>query len=148
MAQAKSPTDQVGAPTIAVDTEKGVNARFQRALNLHQRGDLNEAARLYQQVLKDEPRHFDALHMLGALAMQKQQPAAAIKLLARALKVNPRSASAYSNLAAALNAIRRFKAALDSANRALALSPRFSPAHHNRALALTGLNRNVIQGFI
>jgi hypothetical protein len=43
---------------------------FRQALMLHQQSRLDEARTLYQQTLRFEPRHFQALHMLGVIALQ------------------------------------------------------------------------------
>ena len=42
-------------------------ATFNEALVFHQKGMLKEAKAIYEQILKIQPRHFDALHLLGAI---------------------------------------------------------------------------------
>jgi len=44
-------------------------ALFSRALASHQESRLDDAAALYRQVLGEDPRHIDALHMLGFLGL-------------------------------------------------------------------------------
>ena len=56
---------------------QGVREAFVQAVGLHQSGRLAEAERLYRQILQTDPRHPDALHMLGVLAMQSGQHQAA-----------------------------------------------------------------------
>ena len=74
-----------------------------RALELHQAGKLREAERLYRKVLTLHPEHFDALHMLGVVALQEGRAGYAIDLIERALRQKPEIAAAHgSNLAAAL----------------------------------------------
>ena len=46
---------------------------FARAVRLHQAGDLDAAARLYEWVLDDDRSHADALHLLGMLRHQQGQ---------------------------------------------------------------------------
>jgi tetratricopeptide (TPR) repeat protein len=41
-----------------------------QALACHQQGRLNEAQRLYTEILKVAPDNFDALHLLGVLLAQ------------------------------------------------------------------------------
>ena len=43
------------------------DALLESALRLQRAGRLNEAADIYAQVLRDQPRHFDALHALGII---------------------------------------------------------------------------------
>jgi len=102
------------------------------ALALHQQGRLDEAATGYRRVLKAQPDHFDALHLLGVLNTQRGDPAEAHRLITAALKVNPRSPDALSNLALALHALKRSAEALASLDRALALAPGHAEALNNR----------------
>jgi Tfp pilus assembly protein PilF len=50
-----------------------VDAHLQTAVAFHQRGKLTEAERLYRDILKVAPGHFDALHLLGILKHQQNQ---------------------------------------------------------------------------
>ena len=44
---------------------------FRQGLARHQQGQLVEAERHYNAALKGQPDNFDALHMLGVIALQK-----------------------------------------------------------------------------
>jgi tetratricopeptide (TPR) repeat protein len=114
---------------------------LRQAVALQQNGALAEAQELYREILELKPRHFDALQLLGALALQSGRIEEGVDLLARALAVNPKQAAVHSNLAYALNALHRFDQALASANRALALQPQFPDALNNRGNAQAGLDR-------
>ena len=50
-------------------------SRFGQGLALHRQGDLAAAERIYGEVLDREPQHFDALHMLGVVALQTRRTA-------------------------------------------------------------------------
>ena len=52
-------------------------ALFQRGFALHQQGQLQEAQNIYQQVLRLNPQHFDALHLGGVILAQTGDPAGA-----------------------------------------------------------------------
>ena len=52
-------------------------------------GHLQEAERIYRQVLAAAPKHADALHGLGALALQSGRPDAAETLLSQAITLRP-----------------------------------------------------------
>lgn len=64
---------------------------LQQAVARHRAGRLDEAARLYARVCAASPRHFDAHHLAGTVALQQGRPAAALDLLGRALRIEPRS---------------------------------------------------------
>ena len=116
-----------------------VRAIFQQALQLHRQGQLASAQWAYEAVLKQQPHHFDALQLLGALAGQSNKPALAAELLGRALAIHPGSAHTHTNLAIALLELNRREEALSSCDRAIAQQPDFADAHTNRGLALLSL---------
>lgn len=64
---------------------------IQQAVAHHQAGQLREAEHLYRTILAMQPRHPDANHNLGVLAIQMQQPAASLSHFKAALDVNPKS---------------------------------------------------------
>ena len=70
----------------------------------HQAGRLNEAERLYLQILKIDPGHADALHLLGVLAHQVGRNDLAVDLIGRAIAQNGRVPAFHNNLGNALKA--------------------------------------------
>jgi len=64
----------------------------------HQQGQLSQAEALYRQVLEEAPRHGDALHLLGVLALQAGDGPRAVELIRMALGVNPEFPVAMANL--------------------------------------------------
>ena len=57
-----------------------VQAQIGEAVALHQQGRLAEAKEIYEGVLKANPKHFDALHLLGVIAYQNKNPQLAVEL--------------------------------------------------------------------
>jgi len=114
---------------------------MQEAVVLHQQGRLREAEKLYARVLKAEPEHSDALHLLGLVKAQAGQMGEAYRLMSAALKINPKAPDAWMNLANVLHALKRDAEALDCLDKALALRPGDSDALHNRGNALLALGR-------
>jgi predicted O-linked N-acetylglucosamine transferase (SPINDLY family) len=113
---------------------------LRQAMSLHQQGRLPEAKKLYAKILKIDPDHFDALHLLGVLKHQQGDAPEALRLIAAALKTDatPDALSNYGNVLCALN---RHEEALASYDRALALQPENVLAITNRGAALTALGR-------
>src|SRR5579864_1639127 len=93
---------------------------LERALARHQAGDLAEAERLFRQVLAATPRQAVALQHLGAIALQRGQPADAAALLADAAAIRPDDAGIQFNLAVALRALDRIDDAAAGYARAIA----------------------------
>ena len=116
-------------------------ALLQDAMRLRRAGKLAEAAELYGRVLRDEPRHYEALHALGILSYQRGRLEEAEKLIREAMSSNPRAADAAYNHACLLQKMNRPEEALQSFDRALALKPGYLEALVNRSSVLVLLNR-------
>jgi predicted O-linked N-acetylglucosamine transferase (SPINDLY family) len=108
----------------------------------HQGGHIAQAEPVYREVLRRSPRHADALHALGMLALQAGHPQAAADLIARSLAEAPQDASAHGNLGYALHVLGRHAEALDSLDRALAIQPSQLEALNNRGNTLSALGRH------
>jgi predicted O-linked N-acetylglucosamine transferase (SPINDLY family) len=109
---------------------------FDQALKQHQAGHLQQAEQLYRQILWSQPRHFDALHMLGVVAHQVGRYDRAVEYIRMALAENPAIASAYYNLGTALQAQGNLDEAIANYRHALDLKPEYPQAHNNLGNAL------------
>jgi tetratricopeptide (TPR) repeat protein len=69
---------------------------LQKALALHQKGDLAPAEELYKKVLLKLPRHFEANYLYGMLKLHQEDWAAAEAQLAKAIDLNPAILDTYS----------------------------------------------------
>src|SRR5580693_851618 len=118
-----------------------VHAKFNQGLALHQQGKVADAARIYSEVLQQQPNHFDALHLLGVIAAQTSKTELAVELITKAVRLNAKVAAAHSNLGIALLHLKRPAEALASYDTAIALKPDFAEAHYNRGIALRDLKR-------
>ena len=118
-----------------------VAALYQQALNAHTAGHLDEAAQHYQTVLQHEPQHAAALAMLGTIALQRGDAAAALPWIAQSLAADANQPEAYCNQGFALAALQRRDEALQSYERAVALKPDFAEAHANLGNLLRDLKR-------
>lgn len=125
----------------ANSTAVQAQAKFQEGLALHHKGQLAQAQEIYRQVLTLQPRHFEALYMLGMLAGQTGHSAQAIEWIDQAIKINPGYASAYSNRGNALKDLGQYQVAIDSYNQAIALKPDHVDAYYNRGVALYELKQ-------
>jgi predicted O-linked N-acetylglucosamine transferase (SPINDLY family) len=112
------------------------------ALALQSQGRLDEAAGLYQRVLRAQPKNVDALHFSGILKLQLGLPEEGVKLLRAALKIRPDFAPAHLNLGIAQQSLARHADALLSFERAAALRADYAEAHCNRGSALQALGRD------
>jgi predicted TPR repeat methyltransferase len=114
---------------------------LRQAVAHHQRGELARADVLYAAVLAREPANFDALHLSGVIARQRQAPHEALALITQALAIDAERAIGHCNLGAVLLDLGREHDALASYERALALQPDYPMALCNRGNALRRLGR-------
>jgi len=119
-----------------------LDALMAQAQALHHGGRLAQAEPVYREVLRRAPRHVDALHGLGMLALQTGHAQAGADLIAQALAVDPAQASAHGNLGYALHLLGRHEDALRSLDRALELQPALLEALNNRGNTLSALGRH------
>ena len=113
----------------------------QKGKILHQQGNFAEAQVVYEQILKIQPDHFDALQLLGVLFAQIKKYSQAIEFLSKALEINPNHAVAYSNRGIALKELKRFDEALASYDQAIAINTGYLDAYSNRGNLLQELKR-------
>jgi protein O-GlcNAc transferase len=122
-------------------TMAALQAPFQQAASLHQAGYLAQAEALYKEILALNPRHVDALHLLGVLAAQTQRADIGVQLIEQAIAINPHQAALYSNLGNALMALGRYDDAARAYGKAVTLKPDFAEAHCNRGNAFKAVQR-------
>lgn len=125
-------------PITVINT---VQEKFEYALALHQAGDLATAKLCYEDILELQPKHADALHLLGVLALQVQDYHRAIHFIESAIAVLPNNAIFHSNQGVALDALKQFQAALASYDRAVSIDPNYAEAYCNRGSVLYEMNQ-------
>jgi predicted O-linked N-acetylglucosamine transferase (SPINDLY family) len=113
-----------------------------RAVALQRAGHFDVAQALYDQILRLQPRHFDALHLSGLIACERNDPQRAVDLISKAIAINSKYAPAHHNLAIAQAELGRFEAAVRSYDAAIAIDPKNAKTHNDRGNALADLGRN------
>jgi tetratricopeptide (TPR) repeat protein len=136
------PTGLRATRRATTDIPAPLNDKLRQGVRLHQQGKLADAEHIYQEVLRSAPDCFEALHMLGVVALQTRKTHESVDLITRALQLNPDVAAAHINLASALIALTDYAKALPSLDKAIALKPDFAEAYTNRAAALNALKRH------
>jgi predicted O-linked N-acetylglucosamine transferase (SPINDLY family) len=114
---------------------------IEQGVSLHRAGRMAEAEAVYRSILAREPRHFDALYMLGVIHFQNGFAGEAREVVDRAVELRPKSAQALSLLMAILLALGQGEQALAISDRILAINPDDLDTLYNRALLLSRLRR-------
>ncbi len=104
---------------------------MQAALALHRAGRLDDAAAGYRLIMADAPRHFDAVHLAGVVALQQGRAAESASLLARAHALSPQHAVCAMRLALAHSALGQHDEAERRLRRLLARTPAWHEAWDN-----------------
>lgn len=114
---------------------------LRRALELHQAGRGSEAAELYRQILRRDPKHPAANHLFGLTQLQQGEPATAIRHIAVSLQAEPANAQYLGNMGVALTSAGRHEEAVEVLRRAVAINPGSAEAYANLGMASRALGR-------
>jgi predicted O-linked N-acetylglucosamine transferase (SPINDLY family) len=112
-----------------------------QALQLHERGQIAEAEKLYAAILAARPDHFDALQMMGLVKLAKGQAAEALHLMSAAMRAR-KSPQVLLNYGIVLNALKRHAEAIESFDQAIKLKSKFAEAHNNRGATLASMGQD------
>ena len=108
-----------------------LNDLFQTAYRFHRDGQYAQAESAYRQLISQQPRHADALHLLGVLCHQTARHEEAANLIARAIAIDPENADYLNNCGLALRAAGRTEDALSCYEEALRLAPKDAGIQNN-----------------
>jgi tetratricopeptide (TPR) repeat protein len=114
---------------------------FQSAFALHQQGLHDQAEPLYRRVLRQNRNHFDSLHNLGLILLERRSVDEAVSLIRKACYQQPNNPDARNSLGVALQALKQPARAIEHHRKALAISPDYPEAHLSLGFALQSLNR-------
>ena len=95
--------------------ELTLDQALQQGVAAHKEGKLQDAERLYRAILQAQPKHPDANHNLGILAVSVGKPLEAIPFFKLALEINPKVEQFWLSYIDALIKVERF----DEAKRVL-----------------------------
>jgi protein O-GlcNAc transferase len=116
-------------------------AQLQQTVQLIQAGRPGDAAKICSDVLRANPKQFEALYLLGFAHMRMKKFEDAARIIGEAIEINPSQADAYYNRGCALQELGRDGEALAAYERALIVNPNYLEAEFNRATSLVRLRR-------
>jgi tetratricopeptide (TPR) repeat protein len=112
-----------------------------KAIQLHQSGNLDRAIRLYEKVVRKQPRHAAALNLLGLARFQAGRLEDAVSPMERALAIKPDLPDARYNLGLILHSLRRYEDAIPHLQQSVAERPGDAEARNNLGAALKEAGR-------
>lgn len=114
--------------------EKNSERELNKAIELHQSGDYEQADLLYQKVLDSNPENANALHFYGLLHFHRGEMQQATQLILACIGLKPDYLDAYLNLGNVFMALESFDNAGKCYEKALELNP-----HHIGAATNLGV---------
>ncbi|ORU94574.1 MAG: hypothetical protein A6F70_09240 [Cycloclasticus sp. symbiont of Bathymodiolus heckerae] len=125
------PNEPIAPSQDASNQQISIEQAMQLANGHQQAGKLQEAEHLLRQILQQQPQHPFALHLLGIIAQQCNQPDLAIDLIKQAIQANSGIAFFYSNLGEISRQQGQLDESIQYAMCALELDPENPTVHSN-----------------
>jgi protein O-GlcNAc transferase len=100
-----------------------------RAIEAHRSGSIENARRLYREVLSADPRSAAAIGNLAIIAAQQGDLAEAEKLMRQEIGLRPDHPASYNNLGSLLQRQARLADAIAAHRHAIKLKPDYAQAH-------------------
>jgi predicted TPR repeat methyltransferase len=118
-------------PPSITERDVTVGEAMHMARAFQQRGQLEDAEKVYQRIFVVAPDHPDVVHYYGVLLHQLGRSDEAIATIERSLTLEPDRAECYNNLGIILRAKERYDDAVVAYLRAIELDPTHANAYNN-----------------
>ena len=118
-----------------------MDTTIHQAITAHKDGKLEEAERLYQEILKTHPTHPDANHNLGVVALSKNRTLEALSLFKIATEANPKIEQFWISYANVLINEKKYEEAEKSFKKVIELNPDNARAHCDLGVSLQNLGK-------
>jgi predicted TPR repeat methyltransferase len=116
---------------------------LQKALTLHQQGQLDEAEIIYREILETAPKNAMVMHFLAMIAVTKGAYETAISILYKAIEIDKKSAALYFNLAMALQGAGYLGEALENYEKAVKMDKDFAPEGYNNMANIYRIKKEI-----
>jgi len=111
--------------------EISLEESFSAAINFHTKGKINEARKIYEEILESYPDHLLTLTNLGIVFSQLKDFKKAVELFSKVIKINPKYAEGHNNLGNSFFELSEIDKALESYKKAVQINYNFSDAYNN-----------------
>ena len=112
-------------------TEINIKHAFNLAIQYHQKNNLNEAKKIYLQILKINPNHINAHNNLGAAYKQLGEIEKAKSCFEKVIQLNPNDVDGHNNLGLLLFELKEIEKAKSFFEKTIQLNPNYAEAHNN-----------------
>jgi len=113
-----------------------------KGIALHSSGQLDEAKKIYENIIQSETNNFQAIHLLGVIFFQKKNYSKSIELINNSININPKNFTAYNNLGNVFKELRKYSDAIINYNKAIEINPNYSGCLYNLAKTYATISNN------
>jgi len=107
----------------------------------HKLGKLEEAKKIYEEILKKNSNNFEVINLLGITFLQLKKYDEAIILINKAIKISPNHHALYNNLGAAYKDSKQYDIAIKNFKKATELNPGYAEAYFNLGTTFKNINQ-------
>jgi protein O-GlcNAc transferase len=119
-----------------------IDKLLEKGIKNHRSGKLKEAEAIYRQIKDKHPDQPDALHLLGVIAYQFNDPDTAISLIGKAISINNGSSEYTCNLGNAFRLKGEYLKASQCYKEAIRLNPDHAEAYNNLGATLRSMGEH------
>ena len=118
-----------------------MHPKYKEAIDLHRTGQVKKAKDICLQILEDEPKNFDILHLLGIISFQLKDYKKSSELISEAIKINSKDAEAYNNMGIVSKKLNHLDIAYSNFSNAIKLKSDYAEAHNSCGVILKELKK-------
>ena len=122
-----------------MDTTKDT---FNLAIKNHQEGRLDVAQELYNQILKINPNHSQALNNIAVIFTNLKEYQKAKECYQKAIEINPSYQAAHNNLGTIFTNLKEYHKAKKCHEKAIEINPNYSDAHYKLGIVFKELREH------
>jgi tetratricopeptide (TPR) repeat protein len=122
-------------------SDQDIRSHFERAVQLQQNNQLNDAESIYRKILEINSDHIGAQTMLGMVCIQTNRNQDGIQLLESSLLKDPQQFWAHNSLGVGFLNVHQYQNACTSFKKAISIEPNYIEAYFNLAKGLKSLEK-------
>jgi predicted O-linked N-acetylglucosamine transferase (SPINDLY family) len=118
-----------------------INNLLEQGILFHKKNSLNEAKKIYKEIIEIEKENFQAIHLLGVVFCQQKDYNEGIRLIEKSLQINNKNYSALNNLGNIFLELKKYPEAIEKYKRALHLNENYTAAIYNLGNAYKAISK-------
>jgi predicted O-linked N-acetylglucosamine transferase (SPINDLY family) len=108
-----------------------INNLLEKGIFLHKKNSLDEAKKIYKEIIEIEKENFQAMHLLGVIFFQQKDYDQGIQFIEKSLQINNKNYSALNNLGNIFLELKKYPEAIEKYKKALNLNKNYTAAIYN-----------------